>query len=49
MHEEYGDGSDHEVCEECGMCKTCGDCKKLHKKIMRSSQKVENGVITNNR
>ena len=34
MHEEYGDGSDHEVCEECGMCKTCGDCEKLHDEIM---------------
>jgi len=27
MNEEYGDGSDHEVCEKCGLCKTCGDCK----------------------
>ena len=27
MNEEYGDGTDHEVCEECGMCKTCKDCK----------------------
>jgi hypothetical protein len=27
MHEEYGDGTDHEVCEKCGMCKTCKDCK----------------------
>lgn len=27
MHDEYGDGSDHEVCEKCGFCKTCGDCE----------------------
>lgn len=26
MDEEYGDGSDHEVCERCGMCITCCDC-----------------------
>ncbi len=26
MHEEYGDGSDHSVCEKCGYCKTCKDC-----------------------
>ena len=29
MNEEYGDGSDHEVCEDCGYCKTCGDCKEF--------------------
>jgi len=27
MDEEYGDGTDHIVCEKCGMCKTCKDCK----------------------
>ena len=29
MDEMYGDGSDHEVCEVCGLCKTCGDCELL--------------------
>ena len=28
MNEIYGDGSDHEVCETCGLCITCGDCEK---------------------
>ncbi len=28
MHEKYGDGSDHVVCEKCGLCITCGDCAK---------------------
>ena len=28
MDERYGDGSDHEVCDECGLCKSCGDCEK---------------------
>jgi hypothetical protein len=27
MHEYYGDGSPHIVCEECGLCMDCGDCK----------------------
>lgn len=27
MDEEYGDGSDHEVCPNCGLCKTCNDCR----------------------
>lgn len=27
MDERYGDGSEHEVCDECGFCKTCGDCE----------------------
>jgi len=27
MNEQYGDGSDHEVCESCGFCKECGDCE----------------------
>ena len=27
MDDEYEDGSDHKVCEECGFCKTCEDCK----------------------
>jgi len=27
MDEKYGDGSDHEVCDECGLCKECGDCE----------------------
>ncbi len=26
MDEKYGDGSDHDVCEKCGLCITCGDC-----------------------
>lgn len=26
MNEKYGDGSDHEVCDKCGLCKDCGDC-----------------------
>jgi len=26
MDELYGDGSDHEVCEECGLCVECEDC-----------------------
>ncbi len=29
MHEEYEDGSDHEVCKDCGFCKTCNDCENL--------------------
>jgi len=29
MHEEYGDGSDHECCDLCGFCLTCGDCDKF--------------------
>lgn len=28
MHEEYGDGSNHKVCLECGFCIECGDCNK---------------------
>ena len=27
MHEKYGDGSDHEICEVCGLCIPCGDCE----------------------
>ncbi len=27
MHKQYGDGSDHIVCEKCGLCITCGDCQ----------------------
>jgi len=26
MNDEYGDGSDHICCDECGFCVTCGDC-----------------------
>ena len=26
MDDVYGDGSDHEVCEDCGFCAECGDC-----------------------
>lgn len=33
MHDEYGDGSDHEVCEKCGFCKTCDDCRCADKTI----------------
>ena len=29
MDDQYGDGSDHEVCRRCGMCVTCGDCKQI--------------------
>ena len=29
MHSEYGDGSDHLCCTECGFCKKCGDCNKF--------------------
>jgi len=29
MHEEYGDGSDHQVCKDCGFCIECGDCYKF--------------------
>jgi len=28
MDEEYGDGSDHIMCDVCGFCKTCNDCEK---------------------
>jgi hypothetical protein len=24
----YGDGADHEVCEECHHCIECGDCEE---------------------
>jgi hypothetical protein len=27
MAEMYGDGSDHEARQDCGMCRHCGDCK----------------------
>ncbi len=27
MNDKYGDGSDHEVCETCGLCIDCGDCE----------------------
>lgn len=27
MAEMYGDGSDHEACQDCGMCKRCGGCE----------------------
>lgn len=27
MAEMYGDGSEHEGCQECGLCRHCGDCK----------------------
>ena len=26
MNDRYGDGSNHEVCDTCGMCIICGDC-----------------------
>ena len=26
MHEVYGDGSKHLICEKCGFCITCADC-----------------------
>ena len=26
MDEMYGDGSEHRVCEECGLCEECDDC-----------------------
>lgn len=29
MDETYGDGTDHEVCDCCGLCITCGDCHDL--------------------
>ena len=29
MDDEYGDGSDHKVCEKCGFCIDCGDCAEL--------------------
>lgn len=25
----YGDGADHEVCEECQHCIECGDCEEF--------------------
>lgn len=28
MHQEYGDGSKHKVCNDCGLCIECGDCNK---------------------
>lgn len=28
MDDEYGDGSDHEICLRCGLCKECSDCEK---------------------
>lgn len=27
MNERYGDGSNHEVCDQCGRCIPCGDCQ----------------------
>ena len=32
MDKEYGDGSAHIVCLECGFCKTCKDCECGRKK-----------------
>ena len=32
MNDMYGDGSDHLVCEKCGLCITCGDCSCNTKK-----------------
>jgi hypothetical protein len=29
MNNWYGDGSEHFVCDECGLCVTCGDCLEL--------------------
>lgn len=26
MDDLYGDGSEHEGCEDCGLCVSCGDC-----------------------
>ena len=26
MGEMYGDGSNHEACQDCGRCALCGDC-----------------------
>ena len=34
MNEMYGDGSDHEVCDECGFCITCGDCNNMDMVMM---------------
>ena len=31
MDEIYGDGSDHLVCDYCGLCITCNDCECLLK------------------
>ena len=28
MDDEYGDGSEHDVCDDCGFCIVCGDCDK---------------------
>lgn len=36
MHQKYGDGSKHWVCEKCGYCKNCGDCEKYGCKIKTS-------------
>ena len=38
MDEEYGDGSDHEVCGECGYCKTCCDCTCNHGKMQEKKE-----------
>jgi len=27
MDEVYGDESNHECCDICGLCITCGDCR----------------------
>ena len=29
MDDQYGDGSDHRVCPECGMCLDCEDCDQF--------------------
>lgn len=35
MHEQYGDESDHEVCEKCGYCKDCKDCRCMKNKVTK--------------
>jgi len=27
MNDKYGDGSNHKVCDKCGLCVSCNDCE----------------------
>ena len=58
MDDVYGDGSNHKVCEKCGMCIICRDCIcgmsdeeikddiKFSIKTEKAYQQIEKGKCT---
>jgi hypothetical protein len=41
MNDEYGDGSDHEVCEVCGSCIPCDHLKGVDGQVVCPSSPQE--------